>query len=100
VFFAQHKRLNLVLQQAYVFHGRVKVDVDLHLLAHCLRPRNILDPTGVQHHMRNLDNLMVVHPLEDRIEQSNMFDGEMLVVDVNTIANIVRVLHEEEDAGP
>ena len=58
---------------------------------------DVFDPEIIEHYMRNLYGLAVRDSLELRVKKRDMFDGELLVRDIYPIANVVRMLYEEED---
>ncbi len=48
---------------------------------------------------RNLEDAIVVHTLEHRIHQGDVFDDEFLLVDGDPVAYIIRMLDEQKDAA-
>lgn len=69
------------------------------LLSHSLASSDVLDPQVVHDNVGDLHGLSIGHALEDGVEKGDVFDCELLGCDVDTVANVIRVLSEQKDAG-
>lgn len=58
-----------------------------------------MDPHGVEDSVRNLRELVVVNAFEDRKEQGDVFDDELITPNINSIKYVKWMFYKEEDAG-
>ena len=69
------------------------------VFAHRFAPSDVVDPVGVEDDVRNLSGFVILYFSEHSEEKRYSFYNKLIVTNIDTIANVVRVLDEEEDAG-
>ena len=59
----------------------------------------VVDPVRVVEGVRDLDRAIGADAAEDGVQQRDLVDDEVVLVDLDAVADVVRVLDEDEDAG-
>lgn len=91
--------LHLGAEGEDVFHLGGGGDVDMETLLHLSATANVLDPEVVSDVVWDLNDAIVVDSLEDGVHQANVLDDQLLVVDGDSVTDVVWVLDEEEDTA-
>jgi hypothetical protein len=94
-----HKLLHLKTEQLNVLEGGVVRNINLNALVHGLAAADVVDPVVVELNVGNLGNLLGIAPGEDGVQQGDALDNQLDVVNVDTVADIIGMLDEKEDAG-
>lgn len=69
------------------------------MLFHCFGAGHVFDPEVVEDDVGDLDHFHCVDSFEDCVEKGDLLDYEVDFVDVYSVADIIWVFDEEEDAG-
>lgn len=66
--------LHFIPEKLHILNRRAKVDIDRKLFTHSLRPRNVLNPHGIEHDVGYLCQFVGVNVLKNCKEQRDVFD--------------------------
>ena len=94
IFFIGNEGLHFIPEKLDVLKGGTKINIDRKLFSHSIRPRNVLDPHGIEYDIRYLCQFVGIDVLKYCKQQRDLFDNQLIITNVDPVEYIKGMLDE------